>query len=65
MKHWTAAERAEIARLLRERLTAGQIAPKFGRSRSAVIGFVNRDPMLRQIGFQHDRIYVSAGEGTA
>lgn len=58
MKHWTSIERREIASLLRRKLTAGQIARRYeGRSRSAVIGFVNRDPELAAIGFQHDRAF--------
>lgn len=61
MRHWTTSERAEIALLLRQGLTSGQIARRFpGRSRSAVIGFVNRDPMLRAIGFHHEKIYTRA-----
>jgi len=57
MKHWTTAERTEIAAMLKRKLTAGQIAMKVGRSRSAVIGVVNRDDNLRSVGFQHDKIY--------
>lgn len=63
MKHWTAAERSQIAVLLQRKLTAAQIAKRYqGRSRSAVIGFVNRDPMLAKIGFQH-RATLDKGRG--
>ena len=58
MRHWKAVERSEISHLLRRGLTAGQIALRYeGRSRSAVISFVNRDPTLKAIGFQHAKIY--------
>lgn len=51
MRHWTQEEKQRVAELLRKKLTAGQIAPGFGRSRCAIIGLVNRDANLRQIGF--------------
>ncbi len=51
MRQWTMEEKQRIGDLLRKKLTAGQIAPGFGRSRSAIIGLVNRDANLRTIGF--------------
>lgn len=60
MRHWNSVERSEIASLLKRKLTAGQIARRYeGRTRSAVISIVNRDPVLRQIGFQHDKLFTS------
>ncbi|TJU85585.1 MAG: hypothetical protein E5Y10_24505 [Mesorhizobium sp.] len=53
MRHWTNEEKQRVGELLRRKLTAGQIAPRFGRSRCGVISLVNRDPSLREIGFQH------------
>ena len=56
MRQWNLVERNEIASLLQRQLTAGQIARRYeGRSRCSIIGLVNRDPSLRQIGFQHGR----------
>ena len=54
MRQWTDHERVEIAAMLKRQLTAGQIARKFaGRSRSAIIGLVNRHPVLRAVGFHY------------
>ena len=56
MRQWNCVERSEIASLLQRKLTAGQIARRYeGRTRSSIIGIVNRDPVLREIGFQHSQ----------
>jgi hypothetical protein len=58
MRPWHAKEVREIAEHLRRRLTAGQIARRYqGRTRMGVISLVNRNPDLREIGFQHSKIY--------
>lgn len=49
---WTQEDRDGIAVLLRRGQTSKQIASRFGRSRSAVIGIVSRDPGLKKIGFE-------------
>lgn len=65
MRHWNSVERNEIASLLRRGLTAGQIALRYeGRTRSSIIGFVHRDPDLKAIGFQHDKIFPKRNKGT-
>jgi hypothetical protein len=59
MRQWNCVERTEIANLLKRGLTAAQIALRYeGRTRCSIISFVNRDPMLREIGFQHEKIYM-------
>lgn len=56
MRYWTARERRQVATLLEQKLTASQIASHFeGRTANAVVGFVHRNPMLKAIGFRHDR----------
>lgn len=58
MRQWNSVERREIASLLKRGLTAGQIARRYeGRSKSAIVGLVNRDPDLRAIGFQHGKVF--------
>jgi hypothetical protein len=54
MRQWNCVERNEIASLLNRGLTASQIALRYeGRTRASIIGLVNRDESLRQIGFRH------------
>jgi GcrA cell cycle regulator len=48
---WTPAECSIAAKMLRDGLSAGQMAPHFGISRNAVIGRVHRDEKLSAIGF--------------
>lgn len=52
---WNAVVRVTVAKLLRDGLSAGQIAEKlpFAISRNAVIGLVHRDEALRAIGFRN------------
>jgi GcrA cell cycle regulator len=52
---WNAVVRVTVAKLLRDGLSAGQIAEKlpFAISRNAVIGLVHRDETLRAIGFKN------------
>lgn len=46
---WSPDEKARLVELTRAGLTAAQIAASFaGRSKSAVIGLWNRDPILRE-----------------
>lgn len=49
---WTAEAKDKVANLLREGLTAPQIGEEMGVSRNSIIGIVNRDPRLREIGFK-------------
>lgn len=48
---YTNDEISEIARLLREGWSAGQIATPLGRTRNAIVGVVHRHPRLKAIGF--------------
>lgn len=52
---WNAVVRMTVAKLLRDGLSAGQIADQlpFAISRNAVIGLVHRDEALRAIGFRN------------
>lgn len=50
MRHWTDQEKQQIAKLLRQGKSAREIGHLFGRSKSAVISLVNRDPVLKAIG---------------
>lgn len=51
MRHWHAEERQKVAEMLARGLSAAQIAPRFGRSRCAVISLVNRHRDLKSVGF--------------
>lgn len=51
--NWTDEIKEQIAEMLREGLTASQIAARIGGvSRNAVIGVVHRDKRLKAIGFK-------------
>lgn len=52
MTEWTNAEKAKVAQMLKQGLTAQQIADAMpGRTKGSVVGVVNRDPQLLEIGF--------------
>lgn len=52
MTTWNQAMRDRVAVMLREGLSASQIAERLGTGRSAVCGVVHRDKRLREIGFR-------------
>lgn len=52
-KNWTSEIRDDMAGMLKEGLSASQIAAKVGGvTRNAVIGIIHRDRRLREIGFK-------------
>lgn len=50
---WTPEKDALVADYLREGMTGQQIGVLLGVSRMSIIGRVNRNPMLKAIGFEH------------
>lgn len=50
MRHWSEKEKQQIAKLLKQGKHAREIGTLFGRSKSAVISLIHRDPELKAIG---------------
>jgi IS30 family transposase len=50
MRQWTDKEKQQIAKLLRQGKHAREIGALFGRSKSAVISVILRNPELKAIG---------------
>ena len=50
MRHWTDQEKQQIAKLLKQGKHAREIGALFGRSKSAVISLIHREPELKAIG---------------
>ena len=48
---WTDEDKVRVESLLREGLSASQIAYEFKVSRNSVIGIVHRDETLKKVGF--------------
>jgi len=52
---WSVVERGQIARMLKQEMSASEIAAHFRVSRNAIIGIVHRDQKLKAIGFAKAR----------
>jgi IS30 family transposase len=50
MRQWQQSEKDQIAKLLRQGKHAREIGALFGRSKSAVISVILRNPELKAIG---------------
>jgi transposase-like protein len=49
---WTAEQKASIAQMMVDGLSAGRIAKKFGTTPNAIYGLIHGSPELKAIGLQ-------------